>query len=237
MMKATDFRREHFEKGRRFSQPDFDAYIQASDRLGKTMYTRYLPCLAGGILLGLLFSQGVGGFAGNMLAVVCIFAGLIVGTAFSGDALLMTAADAAVVFLVCMALYALCHMKTTRVRLRGIGLVWAWLAAAGAVVSLIAAISAGTGGNSGVITYTAQFVVGISALTGYILLLCRRRAGLYVILLGMGVMLGAQALGALAGVLFHANQYLATLISSLLGALNPLFAYLAVRAGDKAVRA
>lgn len=29
-MKATDFRPEHFEKGRSFSRSDFNAYVQAS---------------------------------------------------------------------------------------------------------------------------------------------------------------------------------------------------------------
>ena len=82
-MKATDFKREHFANGKSFSQADFDGYIAASERLAKTMYTRYLPCLAGGILISLLFSQGVGGFAGNMMAVLCIFAGLIVGGIFN----------------------------------------------------------------------------------------------------------------------------------------------------------
>ena len=512
-MKATDFKREHFANGKSFAQSDFDGYIHASEKLAKTMYTRYLPSLGGGVLVSLLFSQGVGGFIGNMMAVLCIFAGLIVGgvfnvkagkavkeyaaklgvtnadvavarqhvkngtvawcgvadetavhdnhqqmsmpdrrycascgkelqnsekfcvqcgaqtgpvapvvqatpeftqpepelsekptravwaagfmlaawvalvilqcvfgfgarakfagTVFNADALMMSVAaligtaaylmtkpelklrlfgggiglvtavlnalsiaimrnpqiygpgvrlgellsfrsvlfgkslggaflfvllalgaallvsnlykggdkrrglrlsalaasgvylvcnlvntfvnphlflgsmqamnivsavmsavaDAAVLFLICTAVYALCNMKTERVKLRGIGLVWAWLAAAGAVVSLIAAISAGTSGNNGVITYTAQFVLAISALTGYILLLCKKRVGLYVILIGVGVMLGAQAMGALGGVMAGARQYTVLLISSLLGALNPLFAYLAVRAG------
>lgn len=78
-MKATDFRREHFENGRHFSQADFDAYIAASIRAAKAVYTRYLPCVLGGVLASLVFSQGVGGFAGNMLALACIFGGLIAG--------------------------------------------------------------------------------------------------------------------------------------------------------------
>ena len=489
-MKATDFGREHFANGRNFLQTDFDGYIQASDNFAKTLYTKYLPCMAGGILISFLFSGGIGGFAGNIMAVLCIFAGLIAGgafnmraskavkeyaarlgitnadvaaakqhikngtvawiandtackgadaeviaaevsgqaeggypvevpvetqtaevqpieslrknplraawaaglmaaawllllvfqsifgpnTRFNADALFLCVAalvgtaayllahpglklkltgagagviatvmgafnvallrnprlymqrvglgemfslrnmlffrafggvfftvalslavawlistliktggdkrrvrlaalgaagvyllcsltrsalnirgviipdfaslfstfsgsffDAACVFLVCMAAYALCNMPSANVKLRGLGLVWAWLATAGMVVSLIAVISAGTS-HGAVITYTAQFILAISGLAGYILLLCKRRVGLYVILLGAGVMLGAQMNAALAGVFYRANQYIFLLISNVLGALNPLFAYLAVRAGTNQIR-
>ena len=489
-MKATDFRREHFANGKSFPQADFDGYIQALAHFAKTLYTRYLPCMAGGILISFLFSGGIGGFAGNIMAVLCIFAGLIAGgafnmraskavreyasrlgitnadvaaakkhikngtvawisndavckrmddeateakvtgqvqcghpgevpvepqlgevqqiealpekplraawaaglmtvawllllvlqsifgtkTRFSAEALFLSVAalvgtaaylftrsglkykltgagagviatvmgafnvallrnprlymqrvglgemfslrnvfffrafggvfltaalslavawlssiliktnddkrrvrhaalgaagayllcslirsvlnirgvaipdfaglfsvfsgslfDAACVFLVCMAVYTLCNMPSARVRLRGIGLVWAWLAVAGMAVSLIAVISAGTS-RSTVITYTAQFILAASGLVGYILLLCKRRVGLYVILLGVGVMLGAQMNASLVGVLYRANQYSGLLISNVLGALNPLFAYLAVRAGTNQIR-
>ena len=82
-MKATDFRREHFANGKSFPQADFDGYIQASANLAKALYTKYLPCVVGGILISFLFSQGIGGFVGNIMAVLCIFAGLIVGGAFN----------------------------------------------------------------------------------------------------------------------------------------------------------
>lgn len=82
-MKATDFRREHFANGKSFPQADFDGYIQASANLAKALYTKYLPCVVGGILISFLFSQGIGGFIGNIMAVLCIFAGLIVGGAFN----------------------------------------------------------------------------------------------------------------------------------------------------------
>lgn len=52
-MKATDFRREHFANGRSFPQSDFDGYIQASANFAKTLYTKYLPCMAGGISFAL----------------------------------------------------------------------------------------------------------------------------------------------------------------------------------------
>lgn len=78
-MKATDFRPEHFENGRGFKSADFNAYILASEKLEKSMYSKYLPCVAGGIILSFFFSKGLGGFAGNIMAVLCIFGGLILG--------------------------------------------------------------------------------------------------------------------------------------------------------------
>ena len=72
-MKASDFRREHFTRGRSFSQADFDAYIDASARFTRAIWTGYLPCLLGGLLLGVFFSNAVGGAAGNILAVVLIY--------------------------------------------------------------------------------------------------------------------------------------------------------------------
>lgn len=82
-MKAKEFRLEHFEKGRSFNRSDFKVYVQASDALVRTAHTRSLPSVAVGPLLGLLFSKGVGGFGGNILALVCIFAGLIIGGIFN----------------------------------------------------------------------------------------------------------------------------------------------------------
>lgn len=477
-MKATDFRPEHFENGRNFNRNDFNAYVQASDKLARTAYTRYLPSVAVGLLLGLLFSRGVGGFGGNILALVCIFAGLIVGAVFNVKAgkavnapaqrlgiskadvalarkhvkngtfawtggegesqeespapadipdavldrpqaataipenplravwaaglltvgwfllaviqssfglkllssssayvclsaallgaavylmaqnglkwkligavpslvsvLLLTSSDfvayrfqalgvklrlsllfsfrdpnymrtlgnvalavllclaavllysvlrkekgknravlcgaiggivylaarllprlrlllsmfshpgiparqiltqqiypsltaALVIFLVCMATDALCRMPQTRVKLRGIGLVWAWLALAGSVFTIFLVLRVGTVSNrvagmrvTGVYAY--QMILGLSALIGYALLLCKRRVGLYFILLGVGLMLGAQLVSALYNLGLGSSWNM--LLSTLLGALNPLFAWLAVRAGE-----
>lgn len=74
-----ELRAEHFEKGQSFNPAVFAAYLKASDDLQKASYTRYLPAVLGGCLIGFLFSNGVGGFEGNFLALVCIFGGLILG--------------------------------------------------------------------------------------------------------------------------------------------------------------
>lgn len=91
-MRISEFKREHFENGRSFSKEDFDAYLQASAASAKATLTRYLPCVAGGLLVSFLFSKGIGGFAGNMLAVACIFAGLILGGVLTKKAAEPTAA-------------------------------------------------------------------------------------------------------------------------------------------------
>lgn len=482
-MKATVFRPEHFENGRNFNRNDFNAYVQASDKLARTAYTRYLPSVAAGLILGLLFSNVVGGFGGNILALVCIFAGLIVGAVFNVKAgrtvnalaqrlgitkedvaiarkhvkkgtfawtgewegqsreeapaannipsvaqtapaapekpmravwagalltagwfllaalllafrmrlsttffaficlasailgtavylltqsgmkwklagaiaaavssLLLTSSEygvrqilalglkgrfsrlfsfndpvymrtlgsvalavllclaavmiysvlhkdkgnkreglcgaiagmvylavrflpwvrslrrlfshfynsmsqigqildqqiypflvtALAVFLVCLALHSLCSMPQTRVKLRGIGTVWAWLALAGAVFTVFLVFYVAIVGRHRIAgvrltgVYTHQMLLGLSALIGYALLLCKRRVGLYFILLGTGLMLGAQLVSALSGLGtgIDSRFVLSMFLSTLLGALNPLFAWLAVRAGE-----
>ena len=85
-MKSTDFRPEHFENGRSFNKSDFIAYREASDNLARTRYTKYLLSVGVGLLFSFLFSRAVGGFVGNILALVCIFSGLIVGGIFNAKA-------------------------------------------------------------------------------------------------------------------------------------------------------
>ncbi len=85
-MNEPSLKREHFENGKSFSEKDFSAFLEASRESVKATYTRYLPCLAGGVLVSFLFSKGVGGFIGNMLGIVCIFAGLILGGVLSRKA-------------------------------------------------------------------------------------------------------------------------------------------------------
>ena len=476
-MKATDFRPEHFEKGQSFDREVFREYTEASADLAKGVYTGYLPCVAAGLLIALLLSKGVGGFAGNILAVVSCFAGLIAGGLVSGRkgrrvnelasrlgitkadvaaarrhvqngtvawtggeelrtektaepagrmhtgggearpepekparalwaALLLAAGwlllagsfivftvnlspsiypfyvltgaalgasaylvyrgsaglkiagaalglasgflyadtaygiqrllsmakhptpgtlfplrdpmffrvlwrrgmlpailclaaalllsflrkrkdkagarfcglfSAAVFFASCVglqygqlryslgkngpagqlfnqlilpallaavALYAaftlvraLCGMFSARVRLRGIGLVWAWIALLGGAAVIALCVYVGSVGPkaAGTRVYSFQLITGISALTGYLMLLCRRRAGLWFILLGAGLMLLVQLTSGLMAIRMGSPVGAALrqqIVPAVLGALNPLFAALAVRAGE-----
>jgi len=141
--------------------------------------------------------------------------------------------DAFCLYLVFLAIGHLGSMENTRVKLKGIGLAWAWLALCAMSVALIAYIAFGNE-LAGPGSYTTQFILLAAGVTGYAMLLCKRRAGLYVILLGAGVLLAAQTLSLLEGVFYGADGYGALLASSLLGGLNPLFACLAVRAAKSA---
>lgn len=82
---ARSLRPEHFANGRAFSRPAFDQWILESRKSLRKALIAYLCSVAGGILLSLLFSE-VGGFGGNIVAVLCIFAGLIAGGIFSKKA-------------------------------------------------------------------------------------------------------------------------------------------------------
>ena len=73
-------------------------------------------------------------------------------------------------------------------------------------------------------------ILAINALTGYALLLARRRVGLYVILLGTGLMLAAQAMQGFSAI--GSRFAWAMIIPALVGAVNPFLAWLAVRAGE-----
>lgn len=142
---------------------------------------------------------------------------------------------ALVIYLICMAVYALCSMPQAKVRLRGLGLVWAWLALIGALATAalilsVPALDLRGSRSSGLYAY--HLIVCLSGLIGYLLLICKRRAGLYCVLIGIGLMIGAQLISIVTSPVFRSSD-ITLLISTLLGALNPLFAWLAVRAADK----
>lgn len=135
--------------------------------------------------------------------------------------------------LVCVAVYKLCDMPFTHVKLRGLGLAWAWLALAGALfviafVIYVVALDPRLACRLGV--YAFNLILGLSAFTGYLMLLCKRRAGLYFILIGAGLMFCTNVIEVLTG--FRIGM-LGRLLYTLPGALNPLFAWLAVRAADR----
>ena len=134
------------------------------------------------------------------------------------------------------AVRALCGMPSPRVRLHGIGLVWAWIALLGAAAVTALCVYVGSVGPkaAGTRVYSFQLITGISALIGYLMLLCRRRAGLWFILLGTGLMLLVQLTTGLTGIWLGSSAQAAMrqqILPAVLGALNPLFAYLSVRAG------
>ncbi len=140
---------------------------------------------------------------------------------------------AAGMFGVFAVLGGLCGAWTPRVKLRGAGLAWAILATAGMAFSLVFALGF-AGRMRGAVVFNAQILLAAAGLTGYVLLLCKKRAGLYVVALAAGLILWAQFSTSASALLYGARQYASLLFASVLGALNPLFAYLSVRAADRA---
>ncbi len=83
---SRSLRPEHFTNGQSFSRPAFDNWIFESKKAATKVLAAYLGCIACGTLLSVLFSQGVGGVFGNVMAILCVFAGLIAGGIFSRKA-------------------------------------------------------------------------------------------------------------------------------------------------------
>lgn len=141
-------------------------------------------------------------------------------------------ADTGVVFLAVWFLWKLCTMERTGVQLRGPGLVWVWFAVFGMAGSVILVAIQGLTPSSGM-AYTSGMLLALSGLIGYILLLCKKRIGLYVLLAGTGLMLGSQFFAVLTPMLSGLPQYASLFVGSIIGAVNPLLGYLAVRAADR----
>lgn len=78
-MLSRSLRPEHFTNGQAFSRSNFDSWILESKKAAAKALTAYLCCIAGGTLLSVLFSAGIGGVFGNILALLCVFGGLIMG--------------------------------------------------------------------------------------------------------------------------------------------------------------
>ena len=132
-------------------------------------------------------------------------------------------------YFISVAIYSLCHMSSTRVKLHGIGLVWAWLAMIASLFTIFSPFIPSLENRP----YASQLILGISAFVGYLMLICKKRAGVFVVLLGVGLMLLPQLLNSVNWMMTpNSEQGIQLLISTLLGALNPLFAYLATRAGE-----
>lgn len=76
---SRSLRPEHFTNGRAFPLSVFDNWILEAKRDAAKALTAYICCITGGTLLSILFSQGVGGVFGNILALLCVFGGLLLG--------------------------------------------------------------------------------------------------------------------------------------------------------------
>lgn len=76
---SHSLRTEHFTNGQSFRQADFDSWILASRKAARTALPCYLGTILAGSGLSLVFSNAIGGVFGNVMALLCVFAGLLVG--------------------------------------------------------------------------------------------------------------------------------------------------------------
>lgn len=140
--------------------------------------------------------------------------------------------DALVLFLAVRFTNSLCRAQCRRVQLFGLGKAWAWIAAIGMFLSIGIVLGTAFDGFKG-IAYTASLLLAIAGTAGYILLLCKCRSGLYVIVAAAALVLGGQFFGSLLGLIYGSPRYVASLFGSIVGAANPLLAWLAVRSADR----
>lgn len=184
---------------------------------------------------------GTAGIAGGVYALCSLFSWLIqnrhnlnrvVNTNLL-SVILGIICDALILFLAMRFLYSLCHMQQSRVRLFGIGKAWAIIATIGVTISLFVILGAVYGGSRSRYYYTPSLLQAIAGAIGYIMLLCKRRTGLYIILASAVLVLGGQFLSSIVGLQYQPSRYGPMLFGSIIAGLNPLFAWLSVRAADR----
>ncbi|MGI6580502.1 MAG: hypothetical protein ACOX3H_09760 [Saccharofermentanales bacterium] len=137
---------------------------------------------------------------------------------------------AVTLFLTPPVLHELSAMRTKYIRLTGWGLVWCWLCAIGLFFSLVMSVVSIVNATAFFVRmYSSQLFMSIALLTGFIMLLARRRLGWYVILFGSYIALAGQFDDSLDAVINGVNLYIPLLIGTVLGALNPLITWLSIR--------
>ncbi len=78
---SHSLRPEHFTNGQAFRRTDFDGWILASRKAARIALPCYLGAILAGGALSLVFSNAIGGVFGNVMALLCVFAGLLTGSA------------------------------------------------------------------------------------------------------------------------------------------------------------
>ena len=200
-------------------------------------------CLAAALICSLIFGKHSGARAhlcGLISGVLYAVWQLFYRSVFRGrpltSRLLFTATIAFMIYFSCAVLSSLSRMDKKTVRLRGVGTAWCALALAGAVFVCALTLYFAVSGKrlDPWLFYAHNIILGTAPLIGYILLLCGRRVGLYVVILSVGValcsqfVLGADRLLAMTLNGAGANDFWSLLYSTALGSLNPIFAWLTV---------
>lgn len=85
-MKDSALRPEHFKNGKSFNPEDFRAFTEASDRLNRASWIRFLPAVIVGCAAGFACSRLISGIAGSILTIVCVILGWAAGTLLIGGA-------------------------------------------------------------------------------------------------------------------------------------------------------
>lgn len=139
-------------------------------------------------------------------------------------------------FLTVVFLNRLQSMTNEEVRLTGIGKAWAWIAAIAMFLAAVGLVLIRFGFiHLGAKNYTTSFLLALYGCTGYVLMLRHRRIGFFLFMATAAVVLVSQIVEAgETSVWFRFRPSLPLLYGALIGSLNPLFAWLAVRAADKA---
>ena len=144
--------------------------------------------------------------------------------------------NALAVGLVLLVVGRLSESGRSRVKLHGTGLVWAWICAIAMPLSFIAFLLSSRMIAMNQLVFNTSLLLVLLCGAGYILLLCRRRFGLTLILLTSFLVLGGQAREALTRISVGDIKFGTSLINTMAGAVNPLFAWLAVSAADRRAR-
>ena len=120
-----------------------------------------------------------------------------------------------------MLLSGLCRQRKGRMHLSAWAIVWCVLCTIGMISTCIAFAAA---------EYTILWLIALTlgALTGYILLLCGRRTGFFVVLIAISAFLLGMFETGLQNALFGYNEYAGWLFSPL-GALNPLITWFSIK--------
>jgi hypothetical protein len=131
-------------------------------------------------------------------------------------------ADAAALGLSVMVLAGISLQKKTRLRLPAWAIVWCSLSSLGMLSSFIISILQ---------RYPTPVVLILllAALTGYILLLCGKRAGLFILLIGISAYLLGAFQTALQRVLYGSTDDIVTMLSAVAGAANPVITWFSIR--------
>ena len=201
-------------------------------------------CLAAALVCSLIFREVSGakahvcGLISAASYIVWHFVSkLIYKDGSLGPGLLFAVTAAFMIYFSCAVLSSLSRMDEKTVKLRGVGTAWCALALAGAVFVCAMTVYFAVSGKrlDPWLFYAHNIILGAAPLVGYILLLCGRRVGLYVVILGVGIalcsqfVLGADRLLAMTLRGAEANDFWSLLYSTALGSLNPIFAWLTVR--------